>query len=98
MDRDGIIREILSIMQKHGGPSYSWYVGISQDAKEALFSNHKVSIERGIWIWKPADNPKVAREVEDYFVDNFYSDGALFGRDILSTQVYAYKKASDTKP
>lgn len=98
MDRDGIIRDILSLMQEHGGPSYSWYVGISPDAKERLFSHHKVSVETGIWIWKAADNPSIAREVEDYFVDNFYSDGALYGRDILSTQVYAYKKASYTKP
>jgi len=98
MDGHAIIRDILSLMQKHGGPSYSWYVGISQDAQERLFSCHKVSVETGIWIWKPADNLSIAREVEDYFVDNFYSDGALYGRDILSTQVYAYKKASYTKP
>jgi hypothetical protein len=98
MDSDSIIRDILSFMRKHGGPSYSWYVGISRDAKEALFSNHKVSVERGIWIWKATDNPKAAQAVEDYFVENFYSDGALCGRDILSTQVYAYKKAVDTDP
>ncbi len=98
MDTDSIIRDILNLMQKHGGPGYAWYVGTGQDAMEKLFSEHKVSADRGIWIWKSAGDPGIAREVEDYFVKNFISDGARGEKDISSTQVYAYKKAGCTNP
>ena len=98
MDSHAIISEILDLMHRHGGPGYAWYVGTGRDAAEKLFSDHGVSVERGIWIWKRAGDPAIAREVEDYFVANFISDGALGGGDVSSTQVYAYKKTGATNP
>ena len=55
MDRNSIIRDILSLMQQNGGPGYSWYVGISQDARRRLFSDHNVSGSAGAWIIRVAD-------------------------------------------
>ena len=98
MDRASIVRIFLSHMQSYGGPDNSWYVGISQDAETRLFSDHNVSQLVGVWIWKPADTSTNAREVEAYFVNSYHADGAPGGGDILSDQVYAYKKTTYTRP
>jgi len=98
MDRNTIIREILRFIQQHGGLDGSWYVGTSRDARVSLFSDHHVSESDGAWVFKVADSFLAARQVEDYFVNNFRTDGPPGRTDLFATHVYAYKKTNGTKP
>jgi hypothetical protein len=98
MDRTTLIREIMRFVQEHGGLDGSWYVGISQDARASLFSEHHVSEADGTWVYKVADSFLAARQVEDYFVNNFRTDGGPVRTDLFATHVYAYRKTNTTKP
>ena len=93
--KDEIIQEILSHMDECGGFKKNWYVGISQDAKDRLINGHGVT---DAYIYREAESASVAREVEQYFIDQVGTDGGPGGGDESSNQVYAYKKKAHTNP
>jgi hypothetical protein len=97
MDKIVIIKEMLSYMRANGGPDKSWYVGISQDARKRLFTDHNVSKDQGIWIDLTADTASIAREVEDFFINQVKTDGGAGSGDIAANKVYAYKKTPSTR-
>lgn len=73
------------------------YIGISSDARDRLFNAHGVSEENGHWIIRTADGHRVAREVEQHFL-NAGMDGGPSGGDASTRTVYAYLKTSSTRP
>ncbi len=79
------------------GSNADWYVGITNDPKDRLFSEHGVDEQSGNWIHAPADTNQIARDVEKYFLDKG-CDGGGGGGDNSSTKVYAYKKTQSTNP
>lgn len=93
-----IINDIKGHIQKGGGGYGAWYVGISKDARDRLFSDHKVKEKGDWWIYRQASSSKVAREIEDHFVNSLGTDGGTGGGDLTADIVYAYKKASRTDP
>ena len=93
-----IIDDIKSHIQKRGGENSDWYVGISKDARDRLFSDHSVKEKKDIWIYRKASSSQTAREIEDYFVNTVGTDGGTGGGDNSSDTVYAYKKARHTNP
>ena len=93
-----IIDDIKGHISKGGGGYRAWYVGISKDASDRLFSGHKVKEEGDWWIYRTASSAKIAREIEDYFVNTLGADGGPGGGAEDAKQVYAYKKAAHTAP
>ena len=93
-----IINDISAHIQKSGGGYRAWYVGISKNARDRLFSSHKVREENDWWIYRQAGSSQVAREIENYFVNSLGTDGGTGGGDVTADEVYAYKKASHTDP
>ena len=100
---DGITNHFKSSEYKNS------YVGITSDVESRLFGDHKVSEENGHWIHGTASSNKVAREVQQYFLDagmdggpvQYFLDdgmGGPVGSDATSKTVYAYKKTSYTNP
>lgn len=98
MDKDQIIREISAHIKERGGFPRDWYTGISQDAKERLFTDHNVDKEKDAWIFITANSNKEAREIEDYFVNKIGTDGRPGGGDKESKMIYAYKKTPHIEP
>ena len=95
-------QEIISDLDAHikdsGGGYPAWYVGIASDARDRLFSDHKVKEEGDSWIFRQASFSAVAREIQDYFVNTLGTGGGA-GRGVVFTDmVYAYKKAPHTDP
>lgn len=91
MTKDEIIKEIEAHLVNNGVKLYSeCYVGIAENVRDRLFSDHKV-IEKGdVWIYEPADSDDVARDTENYFLDKGMKGGTGGGSE-KSTYVYSYK-------
>lgn len=97
MTKQQIVNDFLDYLSKNGGSYNDWYVGITNDPKKRLFTEHNVDEQYGKWIYAAADTNQAARSVEDYFID-LGCDGGSGGGDNSSTVVYAYKKTSYTNP
>lgn len=93
-----IIQDFLNHIKKCGGNYFDWYLGISKDAENRLFNEHRVRRESDAWIFRKANSSNEARTIEDYFVKSLGTDGDTGGGDYTSDMVYAYKKAYHTNP
>jgi len=93
-----IIDDIKAHIDKSGSPYSSWYVGISKDACDRLFNDHKVSEKNAWWTYREASSTQIAREIEDYFINTLGTDGEPGGGAEDADTVYAYKKESYTEP
>jgi hypothetical protein len=92
-----IIQEMTGYMQQVGGAYASWYVGIAEDARSRMFSEHGVDQRTDRWIWRPAESAAAARRIEQYFL-NLHAKGGPGGGTDATTQVYAYLKNAHTTP
>lgn len=97
MEELKIIQEIKDHVRKCGGSFSSWYIGIAEDPKDRLFSEHNVSEKEGIWIYKTTSSSEIARNIEQHFL-SLEMDGGSGGGDYLSKAVYCYKKNYSTHP
>jgi hypothetical protein len=98
MSRDEIIREISDYMEQQGGFPSDWYVGVAEDARNALFEDHNVDWQRGRWIYQPAESFLEAEEISEHFLIVVGTDGEDGNGDFAARQVYAYRKSFRTTP
>jgi hypothetical protein len=91
-----IIDEIMSYILENDPNDEDWYVGITKDIEERLFTFHNVNKDSGAWIWRRASSSDIAREIESYFLE-LGADGGPGGGDDDTDIVYAYKITDDTK-
>ena len=96
MTKAEIKRDIIAYVSKNGNGKYGWYVGIAADPKDRLFNEHNV-FEYGLWIYSPADNSRVARDVEIELIKELNAKGASGGGSDDTTFVYAYQITSTSK-
>ncbi len=96
--KEEIIKNFKEHIKKSDSPYSSWYVGISKDARDRLFIDHKVKEKNAWWILDQASSTQIAREIEDYFVNTLGTSGGPGGGDEDADMVYAYKKKSYTDP
>ena len=91
--------ELLAYMKEFGGAFGDWYVGVSNDAEEALFAQHGVRRDEDIWIYKPALTGKATHTVLRYFRGVLHTDGPS-DTDVVSDAIFAYafKKSPNTNP
>ena len=96
--KDKIVSDIQNYMSKFGGRWCDWYVGISKDARNRLFVEHKVDEQGGAWVYCQAVSSPVARDAESFFVNTQGTDGGTGGGDETADMVYAYKKTGTSNP
>ncbi|MDR0722743.1 MAG: hypothetical protein LBF75_08165 [Treponema sp.] len=92
-----IIEEIESYIRTYGNVFTKWYVGITSDIDQRLFSDHNVSKDEQYYIWRRAKTSDIAREIEKHFIDVHKTKGGPGGGDNKSDCVYAYKIIESTK-
>ncbi|MBR4681923.1 MAG: hypothetical protein IKP06_01275 [Elusimicrobiaceae bacterium] len=92
-----IIQEIDDHIKKEGSGYPRWYVGITADPEQRLFSDHNVSKENAWWIYREAFTDNDAREVEKFFLEQKGTQGGPGGGDTDSRFVYAYRITSTTR-
>jgi len=68
-----------------------WYIGIAEDVKDRLFTQHKVDEKNGSWVYSKADTAYDARSVEKFIIDNYKTKGDTGGGSDETKYVYAYK-------
>lgn len=69
-------------------PYNSWYVGITSDIKQRLFTDHAVA-KQSYWIWRRASDHTVARAIEmDYHKAG--CQGSYGGGNYTAVYIYAY--------
>ena len=93
-----IVEAILAYQAKEGGPVASWYVGISDNAKERLFSGHGVEEKNAWWIHCEADTEPWARAAEKVLLGEGFVGGPGGGTGGDTVFVYAYRKGPNTSP
>jgi len=99
--KEVIKQEMSQFIENNNGTdiNYSkWYVGITDDPQRRLFQEHKVKKEEGPWIYRQCSNCSIAREVEEYLLAKYKTDGGNGGGNNSTIYVYAYKKKSYTNP
>lgn len=84
-----IVAHIRDYIQKCGGWSSEWYVGIATDVRQRLFGDHNVDEHGGYWIYDQASSEAVARATEAALLRYGYRGGTGGGRE--PRFVYAYK-------
>jgi hypothetical protein len=93
-----IVADLVEHIEKSGVQFSIWYVGISQDPRARLFTDHRVPEKGAWWIYRQASSAGAARDIEDHFINKLGTDGGTGGGDKNSDFVYAYKKFRDTDP
>lgn len=97
MTFDEIIEAIDAYRRKHNRNHASkLYVGITNDVDRRLFGFHRVSKENHWWIYCPADDVNVARQVEKHYLDKGMQGGDGGGNN-ESNIVYCYEVSEETK-
>ncbi len=91
-------KAIERYMARAGGVSANWYVDTTRHPRKALFEEHRVERRGGLWAFKRAPSPQVARDVGDYFIRVVGTDGWTDGAEEGADYVYAYKKTPQTCP
>ena len=97
-DKQEIIEDIKKYILENKGDYNSWYVGVSSNARNRLFKDHKIKENGDRWIYKTALSSEIAREVERYLLIVLRIDGLVGSGEETAKMVYAYKKAMHTDP
>lgn len=92
-----IIAEISAHIKKQGGQMGAWYVGTASRVKPRLLGEHNVPHSNHWFIWRKAESAEDAAAVEASFHE-LGCDGTERAKDNKARRVYAYLKASATKP
>ena len=97
-DKQEIIDDIKKHIIKSKGDYNLWHVGVSSDARDSLFKEHKVKENGDRWIYKTALSSETAREVEKHLIIVLGTHGEIGSGEKTAKMVYAYKKAMHTDP
>jgi hypothetical protein len=95
-DRNAIVEEIEAHIRTQGGASGDWYVGVTSDIEQGLFSDHNVPSQDSWYICRQAFTPADAKTIEADLL-RLGCDGKAKGRDNSGVFVYAYLKTTVTK-
>ena len=70
MTYDRIVHDFDSHIRKSGCQYYNeFYIGITNDVDTRLFGQHRVNKDKQWWIFSPADNEEIARDVEKHYLE-----------------------------
>ncbi len=97
-EKNSTIGELLDFMKSRGGTPRMWYVGITKDINHRLYVEHNVEMNSTDNISKRVESVEIAREIENFFLENVGVDGAPGGSDEEAVWVYLYQKAANTNP
>ncbi|MCC6915403.1 MAG: IS1 family transposase [Rhodospirillaceae bacterium] len=90
-----ILNDFQEFMGRHGANYRDWYVGTSADPKQQMFGAHKFKNgDKGLF--RQALSELQAAEVAEFFTGLGAKGNATPTRN--AEFVYAYKRASHTKP
>ena len=93
-----IASEIGDYISASGIPPCSWYVGVAENARDALFRAHGVIKDDDLWIYRTAKSSHVAHQGRDRLIRKLKTEGLRDAVDGDPRMVYAYRMAAHTEP
>lgn len=97
MTFDEIIKEIEAYKREYNKKNTKrLYVGITNDVNRRLFGFHRVPRMNHWWIYCPADNVQIARNVEKHYLKKGL-EGGDGGGNSESNIVYCYEISNETR-
>lgn len=93
-----IVDEVKEYIVGTGSPFSYWYVGVAENARDALFDAHGVSKESDLWIYRTARSSKIAHQIRDQFTSALGAEGSKEAAPGDPKMVYAYRMAAHTDP
>ena len=93
-----IADEIRDYIDSSGTPPSSWYVGIAENARDALFRTHGVFKDGDLWIYRTGKSSHVAHQARDVLSRKLETQGSRDAIDGDPRMVYAYRMAAHTDP
>lgn len=86
-----IIKEFDERIKKSGRQFYNeFYVGITTNIEERLFTDHRVQKEGNWWMYAPADTEAIARDVEKHYLEYGMRGDTGGGTDKEGKQWFVY--------
>ena len=87
--------EFNNYMHKQGGNWSDWYVGLTttETIENQLFTQHQVSKERGLWIYKSVTLPTTAQFIYENYIEKG-TLGDVHGSGANALTVYAFKMSA----
>jgi len=92
-----VLDDIVTHINKQGGPYRAWYAGIASNWEDRLFNYHQVPRKDYWFIERQCFNSTDARSVEQALL-KLGCDGGGGGGDQATVYVYAYLKGNQTSP
>jgi len=91
--------EVLAYIKEFGAQFGEWYVGIADDPKQALFEDHRVDPENGIWLYRQAVSFAACLTIQRYFTETLGTDGIPPETGTEQTDcIYLFRKSETTVP
>ena len=90
--------EFLAYIKEFDATFANWYVGMSDQPKQALFDIHGVRDAEDPWLYKQLLTNRAARTVQDYFIGHLKTAGVVNADQSENVDcVYLYKIAAHTR-
>ncbi|HTV31390.1 MAG TPA: hypothetical protein VMF32_26900 [Xanthobacteraceae bacterium] len=90
--------EFLAYIKEFDRTFAHWYVGLSDQPKQALFDIHGVRHAEDPWLYKQLLTYRAARTVQDYFLGQLKTAGARATEQSENVDcVYLYRIAAHTR-
>ena len=96
LTKDAIVRSVLQWAKENNVAHNQVYVGITEDAKQRIYYEHKVTPIYGLHTRFEAITEKDARDAENVLINQYKFWGGTGGGD-KPTIVYAYVITESTK-
>lgn len=90
--------EFLAYIKEFDSTFSNWYVGMSDQPKQALFERHGVRDAADPWLYKQLLTNRAARTVQAYFLEHLKTAGVPTDDQSENVDcVYLYKIAAHTR-
>ena len=96
--KNRIVKEIREYIMGSGSAPAYWYVGVAEDAREALFRTHNVLKDEDLWIYRTAKSSHVSHQARDRLTSDLETAGSTDAVDGDPRMVYAYRMGAHTEP
>lgn len=92
--------QVIAHVKAYGGDFTRWYVGVTDDPERALFDEHGVDREHGVWVFRQAMSFRAVENAQTFFIRALGMDGKPYPADRPTAEVdclYAYLKDAEGK-
>jgi hypothetical protein len=92
-----VIDSIHSFILKNSYTYIDWYIGLTDNAEEMLFEEHKLNQVSDMWIFEEVPHESDAFRIRDFFLNMGCTGGLVNNRNKIR-YIYAFRRSARTNP